>query len=135
MSQQLSLAVMAICMLVITLAILVVSIVSVMLIMRVRKSVTSVTNRAQPLISQATETVKTANSVAQNVKAHADRIMDRAEDTVDSVTRKVKTTSNVIQESVNPSVITVASVLTGVSRGLEVWSQVRRRGGNGHAGA
>lgn len=133
MSQQLSLAIMAICMIIITLSIMVMAVAVTVLALRTRKSVVTLTNRAGPLISQATETVKTANGVVQSVKAHTDGIMEKAETTVDSITRKVKTTTDIVQESISPPIITAASVMTGVSRGLEALSHMRRRGGNGHA--
>lgn len=126
-------AIIAICMIVIALSILVTAIALTFLAFRVRKSVGTLTVKAQPLISQATETAKAAKGVADTVKNHADGIMAKAEDTVDSVTRKVKATTNIVEESISPPIITVASVLTGVSRGLEVLSHMRKQGGNGHA--
>lgn len=123
----------AICMIVIAASIMFASIAIVLLALRLRKSVGTLTIKVQPLISQATETAKTAKSIAETAKSHADGILNKAENTVDVVTRKVKTTTNVLQDSLNPPIVTVASVLTGVSRGLEVLSQMRKRGGNGHA--
>jgi hypothetical protein len=133
MSQQVSLGIMAICLLVITLSILVVSVVTALLLLRLRKAVTTLTNKSQPLISQATEMVRTANGVAQTVKLHADNIMNQAENTVDDVSRRVKSTTNILQESISRPVVSMASVMTGVTRGVEVWNEIRKGGGNGHA--
>lgn len=133
MSIQVAQTIMAICMIVLTLSIVVAAIALTMLALRLRKSVDTMTNKVQPLITQATETVKTANGVAQTLKVGAQDIIHKTEDTVESVTRRVKVTSGMIQESINAPVITVASVLTGVQRGLEALSQIRRRGGDGHA--
>lgn len=133
MSIQVSQTIIAICMIVLTLSIVVVAIALTMLALRLRSSVDTLTKRVQPLITQATETVKTANSVAQTLKAGTQEIVSKAGDTVDNVSRRVKLTSNMIQDSINPPIITLASVMTGLQRGLEVFSQVRRRGGDGHA--
>ena len=133
MSVEVSLGIIAICMLVITAYTVAVAIALTLFALRLRKSVTTMTNRVQPLIAQATETVKIVNGVAQSVKDHAEAIMDKAEKTVDNVAQKIKTTTSIIQESISPPIITIASFMTGVSRGLEVLSQVRKRGGDGHA--
>lgn len=133
MSQQLSLAILAISMLVITFFTVLISVVTVVVLLRLRSSISTLTNRVQPLISQATETVKAANGVADSVKLHADHIMGKAEDAVEDVSRKVKATTNIVHESISPPMVTVASLVTGVSRGLEVWGQVHKRGGNGNA--
>ncbi|MBI2843841.1 MAG: hypothetical protein HYX78_10615 [Armatimonadetes bacterium] len=132
MSEQVSLAIIAICMIVIALAIVVTAAALTVLALRIRKSVVTITNRTQPLISQATDTVKVANDAVNTVKARTDEIMTTAEDTVQDVSRRVKTMSNIVQESISPPIINVASVVTGVSKGLEVLAQMRRRGGNGH---
>lgn len=132
MSQTVSLAIIAICMLVITVAILGTAIALLIVALAAKKSINKLTSRAQPLISQATETVKTANSIANTVKARTEGIIGKAEDTVDDVSRRIKTTTNIIQESISPPMINIASLVTGVSRGLEVLGQSRRRGGNGH---
>lgn len=133
MSLQLSLAITAICMLVITFFTVLISVVTVLVLLRLRSSVSTLTIKAQPLISQATETVKTANGIAETVRLHTDHIMGKAENTVEEVTRRVRTTTSMVHESISPPMVTVASLLTGVSRGLEVWGQVHKRGGNGNA--
>jgi predicted PurR-regulated permease PerM len=133
MSVQVSVGIIAICILVLTFATFIATLVLALLGLRVSRSIATLTNRVQPLVTQATETAKTVNSMAQTVKAHADGIMSKAEDTVDNVAQKVKLTSNIVQESISPPLITAASVITGLSRGLEVLSQLRKRGGNGHA--
>lgn len=133
MSEQVSLAIIAICMLVVTVSIVVVAIVLTIVVLRANKSINTLTKRVQPLIAQANETAKTANGVVQVVKTRTEEIMNTAENTVDTVARKVKITTDIVQESISPPLITVASVMTGVSRGLEVLSQMRGKGGDGHA--
>jgi uncharacterized protein YoxC len=125
-------AIIAICAIVATVGLIAVAIGIAILAWRVSKSVGTLTNKAQPLISQAKETVMTANGIAQTVKDHAEGIKGKAEDTVETVTRKVKTTSELLQESVSPPIITLGSVIAGVTRGLEVLGSARKRGGNGH---
>lgn len=133
MSTQVSLAIIAICMLVITVGTLVLTVPLIMLALSARKSLATITNKTQPLISQVEETVKTANGIAHTVKVRAEGIMDKAETTVDSVSKKVRTTSNIVQQTISPPIISVASLITGISKGLEFFREYQSRKGTSHA--
>lgn len=132
MSVQVSVEIIAICILVLSGITLIVAGAAIWFFISVASSVKAVTKKAQPLISNATETVKSANYVAETAKVRINEIMRKAEQTVDNVSKKVTVTSDMIQDSISPPLISIASVVTGVSKGLEVISQARRRGGNGH---
>ena len=100
--------------------------------MLVRKYVRRLVTAADPAIKQAEATIKTVGEIAETVRTRTDEIAGVVEDTVDDVSRKVKSTTTLVEESVKPPLVSVASVLAGVSKGLHVWSELsKRKGGDG----
>jgi uncharacterized protein YoxC len=133
MSVQVSVEIIAICILVLSAISLIVAGFAIWFFIVAGKSVSTLSRKAQPLISHATDTVKSVNYVAETAKVRVNEIMTRAEQTADNISKKVMVTSNMIQDSISPPLISLASLVTGVSKGIEVIAQARKRGGNGHA--
>jgi hypothetical protein len=97
----------------------------------VRKQVDKLMRAADPAMRRAEETIRTVGGIADTVRTRTDEITSTVEDTVEDVSRKVKSTTTALEEAVKPPLASVASVLAGISKGLEVWSDLsKRKGGN-----
>jgi uncharacterized protein YoxC len=95
-----------------------------------RKSINRLLKAADPAIKRAEAAINTVGGIAETVRSRTDEITHTVEDTVDDVSRKVKSTTTVIEDAVRPPLISVASMLAGLARGLEVWSELKRKGGD-----
>jgi uncharacterized protein YoxC len=100
-------------------------------VVMVRKSVNKLIETANPAIKRAEATLTAVGDIAENVRVRTDEIGQTVEETVEDVSRKVRSTTSVIEDSVRPPLVNVASVLAGLSKGLQVWSDMKR-GGNSH---
>jgi hypothetical protein len=97
----------------------------------IRKSINRLIEAANPAIKKAEATLTAVEDIADSVRSRTYEIGQTVEDTVDDVSRKVKSTTSVLEDSVRPPLVNMASVLAGLSKGLQVWSE-RKKGGNSH---
>ena len=89
---------------------------------------------AEPAIKRTEETMKTVSEIAETVRARTDRITGVVEDTMEDVSQKVKTTSTAIHETIKPPLASVAAMLAGIWKGLQVWNELSRRKGGDSRG-
>jgi hypothetical protein len=101
-------------------------------VITMKKLVNKLIAVADPAMKRAEATINTVGGIAETVRFRTDEITHTVEETVEDVSRKVRSTTTVIEDAVTPPLINVASVLAGVSRGLQVWSELSKRGGNSH---
>lgn len=130
MSVQVSNGIIAICMIVIASGAIIATLVVVIIALQIRKYIALLTRKTSPLIIQAADTMKNINLAVEKVKNGTEDIVNKTEETVDGVTQKIKFTTSMIQETINTPLITLASTMTGITRGLELLNQIRKRGGN-----
>lgn len=130
MSVQVSNGIIAICMIVIASGAIIATLVVVIIAFQIRKYIALLTRKTSPLIIQAADTMKNINQAVEKVKNGTEDIVNKTEETVDGVTQKIKFTTSMIQETINTPLITLASTMTGITRGLELLNQIRKRGGN-----
>ncbi|MDO8588872.1 MAG: hypothetical protein Q7T82_17735 [Armatimonadota bacterium] len=95
----------------------------------IKRSVSRVLEAANPAMKRAEATISTVGGIAETVRTRTDEISQTVEETVDDVSRKVKTTTSVIEDAVRPPLIGMASMLAGVSKGLQVWTELSKKGG------
>ncbi len=74
----------------------------------------------KPAISEAASTLKTVNELADKVEEKAEDILDISEQTARRVSGSVVATTDMVRQSVTTPLISVSSVLSGVSRALDV---------------
>lgn len=82
--------------------------------------------RVQPVLDNVTQVTGQVSDIVQRVAPHVERIAAESEGTVHSVSTKVKTTSSLVTENVARPVVNIASLLTGVQKGLEVWKSAKK---------
>lgn len=87
--------------------------------------------KVQPVLDNVSHVTGQVSEIVEKVSPRVVRIADESENTVHSVTTKVKTTSNLVTENVARPIVNIASLLTGVQKGLEVWQTAKTTQGNG----
>ncbi len=95
---------------------------------KIEQQVEKLTNMAEPVIAKATNTLDTVQRITENVGEKADAILTKGEALTDSMSEKVEQTTTIVQETVTNPLINLSSLITGVSTGLSVWSQMATNG-------
>ena len=83
----------------------------------------TVVGKIDPVIAKATDTIETVQRVTTNVGEKADQILTKGEALTDNVTDRVERTADVVQKSVTGPLISISSLITGVSKGFSVYSR------------
>jgi len=79
-------------------------------------------DKVDPVISKATDVIETVQRVATNVGEKADHILTKGEALTDDVTNRVERTAGTVQKSVTEPLIKISSLITGVSKGISVYT-------------
>ena len=82
----------------------------------------TVTEKLDPLIVKASDTIDTVNRVTVTVGEKADHILTRGETLTESVSDKVEKTAGIVQTAVTTPLINLSSLITGLSKGFAVYS-------------
>lgn len=77
-----------------------------------------------PALREVNKTVKKVNALVDKIDDRADRILDISEDTVRVVSGKVVATTDVVEHAVASPFISISSLVTGISKGLEAWRRM-----------
>ena len=92
------------------------------------KLLDTITNKLDPVILKATDTIETVQRVTANVGEKADHILSRGESLTNSVSGRVEQTADVVQKAVTGPLISLSSLITGVSKGVEVYTKSSSNG-------
>lgn len=92
------------------------------------KLLDTVTNKLDPVIVKATDTIETVQRVTANVGEKADQILTKGEALTDNVSGKVEKTADVVQHAVTGPLINLSSLITGVSKGFSVYAHASTDG-------
>lgn len=88
--------------------------------------------KVQPVLDNVSHVTGQVSEIVEKVSPRVVRIADESGDTVHSLSTKVITTSNLVTENVARPIVNIASLLTGVQKGLEVWQTAKSTQGNGN---
>ena len=91
-------------------------------LMKLVKTLDTVVGKIDPVLARATDTIETIQRVTTNVGEKADQILTKGEALTDNVTDRVEKTADVVQKSVTGPLISLSSLITGVSKGFAVYS-------------
>ena len=89
---------------------------------RLLKLLDTVTNKLDPVIAKATDTIETVQRVTTNVGEKADQILTKGEALTDNVSDRVEKTADVVQHAVTEPLINLSSLITGISKGFSVYT-------------
>lgn len=80
-------------------------------------------DKVDPIVGKATDVIETVQRVTTNVGEKADQILTKGEALTDNVTDRVEKTADVVQKSVTGPLISLSSLITGVSKGFSVYTR------------
>jgi uncharacterized protein YoxC len=84
--------------------------------------------KAQPLVDRAAETLKTVEQITVKLNDRVNQILDRTGAVVEDVSQKVETTTSIAEETISQPLISAASLMAGISRGLSAYKEVQAKG-------
>ncbi len=87
------------------------------------KLLDTLADKLDPVVAKATDTIETVQRITANVGEKADTILSKGETLTDKVTVKVEETSEIVQKAVTGPLITVSSVIAGISKGFSVYTR------------
>ncbi len=79
---------------------------------------------AQPAMAEVTSTIKSVNSFVEKVENRVDHMMEIGESTAKKVSDKIIATADIIKHSISSPLISILSIITGVSRAI---SELKRK--------
>lgn len=68
--------------------------------------------------------IANVNDLVDKVEDRTERIMDISEDTVRKVSGTVLTTTDMVQDTITSPIISLSSLLAGVSKAMKTWRRV-----------
>jgi hypothetical protein len=86
--------------------------------------------RVQPVLDNVTEVTGKVSDIVERVAPRVEHMAADSESTLHEVTNKVKTTSDLVTEGVARPVVNIASLLTGVQKGIEVYKEAKVSNGS-----
>lgn len=86
------------------------------------KTLDTLVEKIEPVIGKATDTIETVQRVTTNVGEKADVILTKGEALTDSLSVKTERTADVVQKSVTGPLISLSSLITGISKGFSVYT-------------
>lgn len=99
-------------------------------ITKIQQQVTKLTDKVEPVVVKASDTLDTVHRVTVSVGEKADTILSRGEILTENVSQNVEKTANVVQTTVTTPLINLSSLITGVSKGFSVWGHTTTQGGS-----
>jgi len=79
--------------------------------------------KVDPLAARATEILGRVEQITEEVQRRGEQILDRTSSLVDNVSRKVDTTTALAEETISQPLIGAASLVAGISRGVQAYRQ------------
>jgi hypothetical protein len=90
--------------------------------------------QAEPLLNRGGEVLAQAEKLTEKLDARVTAVLDTADHLVRDVSQKVDTTTAIAEETISQPLIGAASLMAGISRGLNVYKEMTEKGegeGNG----
>jgi uncharacterized protein YoxC len=84
--------------------------------------------KAQPLVDRAAETLQHVEQITVKLNDRVNQILDRTGEVVEDVSQKVETTTSIAEETISQPLISAASLMAGISRGLSAYKEVQGKG-------
>lgn len=92
-------------------------------LIKIQQQVEKLTNKIDPIIGKASDTLDTVQRITMTVGEKADNILSRSETLTENVSSNVEKTASVVRTAVTTPLINLSSILTGVTKGFSVWGR------------
>lgn len=90
---------------------------------KIQQQLTKLTDKLEPVVIKASDTLDTVHRVTVTVGEKADHILTRGEVMTENVSHNVEKTAVAVQSAVTTPLINLSSLITGVSKGFSVWGR------------
>ena len=87
-----------------------------------------VTREMEPVILKTTDAIDTVQRVTTNIGVRADQVLVKGEALTDDVSGRVEKTAGVVQSAVVGPLINISSLITGISKGFQVYAHPSKAG-------
>ncbi len=95
---------------------------------KIQQQLTKLTDKLEPVVVKASDTLDTVNRITVSVGEKADHILTRGEVMTENVSQNVEKTASAVQSAVTTPLINLSSLITGVSKGFSVWGRAATHG-------
>jgi uncharacterized protein YoxC len=100
-------------------------------LMMVSRKLAELTVQVEPVVRRADETLARVELLTGDLQQRTETILERTAALVERVSQKVDTTTAIAEETISQPLIGAASVMAGISRGLETFrEQAGEKGDN-----
>ena len=96
------------------------------------RKLNELTTQVEPLTRRAGDTLEKVETLTGVVQRRAEIVLEQTEALVQRVARKVDTTTAIAEESISQPLIGAASLMAGLSRGLESYREQANEKGDNH---
>lgn len=127
MPDQTSLAIIAICQLITTIALVAAAVGIVMLLLSckrmINKKMDEIMDRVTPIVADAKSIAEQARETAEKVSEKVDSIMTKADDTADKVASRVDSVTSAIAQAVSPQAPAIAGFAAAALKVYQLFQQ------------
>jgi len=88
--------------------------------------------KVEPLVARATETLGRVERITGEVQTRTEAVLQQTATLVEKVSRKIDTTTAIAEETISQPLIGAASVMAGISRGLQTYREQVEEKGDSH---
>ena len=128
MSTQTSLAIMAICQLLATIAIITAAVGLIYVVIFFKRMISDkvdeMINRIQPILDETKGVAQHARETAEMVSEKVDSIMTKAENTAGNVTSRMDSVSAKVEEAVSPQAASAAGYAVAAVKAFQLFQQI-----------
>jgi hypothetical protein len=100
----------------------------------INKKVDEALDKAAPLLQRATETLGRVEGATVQIQQKVDHVLAKTTHLVDNVSERLDTTTAIAEEAVTEPLISAASLMAGIQRGLRTYSERSGMKGDGQNG-
>jgi len=97
-----------------------------------KRKLDELTQKADPLADRAGRILGRVEQLTEEVQRRTEKVLDQTAAVVDSVSKKVDTTTAIAEETISQPLIGAASLVAGISRGLQTYRQQGLEKGDSH---
>ena len=89
----------------------------------ISRKLNELAEKVDPLAARATEILGRVERLTEEVQRRGEQILDQTATLVENVSRKVDTTTAIAEETISQPLIGAASLVAGISRGVQAYRQ------------
>ena len=97
-----------------------------------KRKLDELTQKVNPLADRAGQLLGRVEQLTEEVQRRTEHVLDQTAAVVDSVSKKVDTTTAMAEETISQPLIGAASLVAGISRGLQTYRQQGLEKGDSH---